>query len=198
MITAIIFDWGGIFTSKKTLQEFCEMYCKKYHLDFAIFNAKRVELWEAAAVGKIDSSLFYSELSELAGISEEQFKQDVEEFSGFYPEVLDFVKERLKGKHKLGMITNQIEAWFETHIEHKKLNDIFDVIITSYESRSAKPDKKIFQDALQKLQATPAECIFIDDREKNILAASELGMHTILYDNLAQLKQELKKIGIDF
>lgn len=53
----------------------------------------------------------------------------------------------------------------------------------------AKPDIKIFKLLMEKIQ--PSESVYIDDKEKHLIPAMELGMKIILFDNYFQLKNEL-------
>ncbi len=198
MVRAIIFDWGGIFTGSPSLNQFCREYSQKNCLDYARLNAKMIELWDAARVGKIDSNLFWTELSLIAGVSVEQFQEDLHAFSGFRSTVMDFVKQYLKGKYLLAIITNHIESWFEPQIEEHALEEIFDAVITSYGIGFAKPDQRIYEAALQVLRVSPVECVFIDDLEKNLPTAKALGMKTVLYQNFSQLKKELRRLGVSW
>ena len=84
----------------------------------------------------------------------------------------------------------------EEIIKAKKLNQVFDEIVTSYESEMAKPDVSIFKEIIKKLNVKSSECVYIDDLEENILSAKELGMKTILFKNYAHLKKELKEFRI--
>jgi putative hydrolase of the HAD superfamily len=59
-----------------------------------------------------------------------------------------------------------------------------------------KPEEQIYRLALKISQREPQECVFIDDRGLNLELARELGMHTIQYQNLDQLRQELAQLGI--
>jgi putative hydrolase of the HAD superfamily len=198
MVTAIIFDWGGVFTSNASLGQFCTAYAAKHGIAAAPFTEKLLAIWHEARVGAVDSRIFWKELSELAGVPEEEFHRDIDDFLGYNPAMLTFVQERLYGKYKLGIISNHIESWFAPHIQEKALEGIFDAVITSYTSKSAKPDLKIYQDALQGLQVPAEQCVFIDDLEKNLPPARALGMQTILFKNLEQLKIELSKHGVQW
>ncbi|MFA5051804.1 MAG: HAD-IA family hydrolase [Patescibacteria group bacterium] len=91
-------------------------------------------------------------------------------------------------------MSNQIESWMEPQLEQHRVRDAFDAVITSYGSRAAKPDKKIYLDACTALQASPSECVYIDDLEKNIPTAEALGMRTVLYRTLPQLKKDIAGI----
>jgi putative hydrolase of the HAD superfamily len=59
-----------------------------------------------------------------------------------------------------------------------------------------KPEELIYRLALKISQREPQECVFIDDRGLNLECARELGMHTIQFQNLEQLRQELAQLGI--
>ena len=57
-----------------------------------------------------------------------------------------------------------------------------------------KPDPRIFQILLIRNNLQAVECIFIDDVEKNILAARSLGMTAIHCQSPEQTKIDLQKI----
>ena len=44
-----------------------------------------------------------------------------------------------------------------------------------------KPDLKIFELLLEKIQSPPENCVFVDDNLNNINAASQLGIKTIRF-----------------
>ena len=59
---------------------------------------------------------------------------------------------------------------------------VFDNIdggIFSYEYKKIKPDPEIFHILLKKYDLKASECLFLDDREDNVVAASNLGFETI-------------------
>ena len=58
--------------------------------------------------------------------------------------------------------------------------DYFDGIVTSFEAKSIKPDAKIFHTVVEKLGINPEETLFLDDSQKNLDAAAELGFKTLL------------------
>ena len=59
---------------------------------------------------------------------------------------------------------------------------VFDTIdggIFSYEYKKIKPDPEIFNILLEKYDLKASECLFLDDRKDNVVAASNLGFETI-------------------
>jgi putative hydrolase of the HAD superfamily len=61
----------------------------------------------------------------------------------------------------------------------------------SCELRMAKPDAAIYLHTLDKLGVAPQESLFIDDIQRNIDAARALGIDGILFQHVAQLRDEL-------
>ena len=59
---------------------------------------------------------------------------------------------------------------------------VFDTIdggVFSYEYKKIKPDPEIFHILLEKYNLKASECLFLDDRKDNVVAASNLGFKTI-------------------
>lgn len=72
----------------------------------------------------------------------------------------------------------------------------FDEIVLSGAERCAKPDRRIFEILLQRLGIPASDCIFIDDSEKNILAAQSLGIRTVHFQSAAALPDQLRAHGV--
>ena len=64
--------------------------------------------------------------------------------------------------------------------EGREISDYFDGRVTSFESRLAKPQREIFEYAIEHLGIKPEETLFIDDSQKNLDAAAEVGFATVL------------------
>ncbi len=62
-------------------------------------------------------------------------------------------------------------------------------IFTSFELGLLKPNPKIYQTVLEKLEAKPNEVIFIDDKLQNVQAAQKLGLHSIVYERETVFKK---------
>jgi putative hydrolase of the HAD superfamily len=60
------------------------------------------------------------------------------------------------------------------------INQFFDAVLVSEENGWRKPHKQIFLEALQKLQVTAKEAVFIGDSPlEDIKGAKEIGMKTV-------------------
>lgn len=196
MIKAIIFDYGGVLSNKRSLRSFMEINASKYKTNPWEFNELLIDNWHKARIDKINSKLFWKNLADFLKTDKKTLRKDFMNYLGFRHEVLDLIK-KLKRSYKLGLLSNQIEDWLEEVIENHKLNQIFDVIVTSYNSKVAKPDIAIYKKIVNELGVKPNECVFIDDMEKNIPSAKEIGMQTIHFKDYPQLLDELKNLGVN-
>ncbi|MCU0485378.1 MAG: HAD family phosphatase [Anaerolineales bacterium] len=72
----------------------------------------------------------------------------------------------------------------------------FHEIVISGEVGCAKPDPRIFQILLDKVNRPPEACLLIDDAPANISAARALGFQTIRFQDAPQLARELALRGL--
>lgn len=71
--------------------------------------------------------------------------------------------------------------------------------ILSHEVASRKPERRIYEYALERANVQPSEAFFVDDREGNVRAFEELGVHGFAYganDRIEPLKDVLISHGL--
>ena len=87
--------------------------------------------------------------------------------------------EILSSRYKIGIIANQSLGTKE-RLEQYGVLQYIDLVIASAEEGVAKPDKKIFEIALERANCRPYNAVMIGDRiDNDIIPAKLLGMHTI-------------------
>ena len=87
--------------------------------------------------------------------------------------------EILSGRYKIGIIANQSLGTKERLEQHGILQYI-DLVIASAEEGVAKPDKRIFEIALNRSNCKPDEAVMVGDRiDNDIVPAKRMGMHTV-------------------
>ena len=87
--------------------------------------------------------------------------------------------EILSGRYKIGIIANQSLGTKERLEQHGILQYI-DLVIASAEEGVAKPDKRIFEIALNRSNCKPDEAVMVGDRiDNDIVPAKLMGMRTI-------------------
>jgi len=95
---------------------------------------------------------------------------------------IDLLLEALHARARLILVSNT-NYW---HIHYIKnhftvLNHFHDHIL-SYEVGARKPDPRIFEAALSAADTEPSRCLFIDDHEPNIKAATKMGIPSVLFN----------------
>ena len=87
--------------------------------------------------------------------------------------------EILSKHYKIGVIANQSLGTKE-RLEHHGILQYIDLVVASAEEGVAKPDRRIFEIALERSGCKPCEAVMIGDRiDNDIVPANLLGMHTI-------------------
>lgn len=136
--------------------------------------------WLKADLGEISTLEVLKRIGykgDLAKI-EKDYLDTVEIDNDFY-EFAGWVKQ----KHKLALISNDSSEWSKFFREKYNLDRYFDVISVSGDLKMKKPELEIFLLTLEKLDCRPEECIFIDDRVRNLQAAESIGMKAILFNS---------------
>ena len=87
--------------------------------------------------------------------------------------------ELLSSKFKIGIIANQ-ELGTKERLEKYGILQYIDLVVASADEGVSKPDRRIFEIALQRSDCKPSQSIMIGDRiDNDIVPAKLLGMHTI-------------------
>ena len=141
-------------------------------------------------IGEIDGEQFCSELAQISGQTVEEVKHEFSENEIFDYEVIEYANE-LGKKYPLALLSNSESSYLRNILIEKDLEKLFDVILVSSEIGVAKPDREMFEMAINKLDVAPGEAVFIDDQQKNIDAAKAVGIKGIRFQNLEQLKKDL-------
>ncbi|MHA2179953.1 MAG: HAD family hydrolase [Promethearchaeota archaeon] len=118
--------------------------------------------------------------------------------SGYNPEVVEVLK-RIKESTNLSIICmSNVNSSHWKFLLNKKWDffNYFDEFILSHEVHMTKPEEKIFQYTIKKLECLPEEIVFIDDGLNNIRSARNLGIIGIKFTNKEKLIEELKKLQI--
>ncbi len=95
----------------------------------------------------------------------------------------------------IGILSNA-PASVKEQWEIKGIYDMVDTVVISGETGFQKPNKEAFAVLFKQLDVLPHETIFIDDTEKSLEKANEIGYHPILFTDNEQLKKELQNFGI--
>ena len=85
---------------------------------------------------------------------------------------------RWKSRYSLGMLSDAMPSLVK-FMDQWGLLSLFDATVISTQIGAIKPDPKMYEAILQKLNAEPADCLFVDDRAANLEGAIALGMKAV-------------------
>jgi putative hydrolase of the HAD superfamily len=198
-ITAIFWDVGGVLLSNAWDRAQRERALAQFGLDEEEFQDRHEMLVSSFERGKItldeylDRTVFYRPRP----FGRESFRDYMFSLSQPDNEVLALGRELAKScRYVLSTINNESAELNRYRIETFGLREIFSLFVSSCYVGLRKPEEGIYRLALQLTQKAPQECCFVDDRALNVEAAARLGMQTIRFENAAQLRQELEKLGV--
>lgn len=92
----------------------------------------------------------------------------------------------LRPRYQTALLSNSFDGARREEEARLHLSEIADVIIYSHEVGVAKPDPRIYAIACERLGVRPEEIVFLDDVERNVVAANDYGIHAILFRDNAQ------------
>jgi putative hydrolase of the HAD superfamily len=112
------------------------------------------------------------------------------ELTGVRAGMRELIAETRARGFRVALLSNERRSLRAT-LERWDLAPLFDCIVISAEVGMRKPDPAIFYHAAEGLALPAGTCVFIDDREGNVLAAREVGMHALRFESIEQLRPAL-------
>ena len=91
------------------------------------------------------------------------------------PAVIEVLSDLRAGRTRMALLSNA-GADLASYFRHGPLGDFFEACYVSGELGLIKPDPEIFRHVLADLAITPAEAIFVDNRDVNVAGAQALGI----------------------
>ena len=173
---AVVLDMYGVIV-KQTGDDFVP-YVQK---TFPNITADEIYAhWFRANMGEISSIEVWKAIGFQGDVEkiEKEYLDTIELTDGF----VEFV-EKAKAKYKLAILSNDSSRWSRYLREKFDINRYFDVISISGDLRVKKPDVRIFLLTLEKLGVNAEDCIYVDDRRRNLGAANKVGMNPILFNS---------------
>ncbi|WP_030690962.1 HAD family phosphatase [Streptomyces globisporus] len=148
------------------------------------------DVWVAGGVGAVGEQEVRREVASRLGLDGprvEAFMADLwTEYLGTpNDELIDHVRG-LRGKCRLGILSNSFVGARERETELYHFDELVDRIVYSHEIGIEKPDPRAFEAACAALDVRPENCLFIDDVAVNVEAARAAGMQAHLFEDNAR------------
>lgn len=196
-IKSVIFDWGGVLIDDPApgLMQYCtdalgvskEEYIKahsKFAGDFTEGLISEKTFWSKVC-GQLNRPL-----PSVTSLWDDAFRAIYRPRADMF----SMVSSLHKAGYKTALLSNtevQLMQFF-----HELKYDMFDVLVFSCAEGTKKPERKIYEITIDRLNSRPEQTIFIDDKQEFITAAKQIGLNTILFKDIEQVKKELVRFGI--
>ncbi len=95
-----------------------------------------------------------------------------------FPGVSEVISTLHDAGHRLGVVTSKLRAGTNRALELVELESFFEVIVTADEVARHKPDPEPVRVALERLDAAPADTVFVGDSPHDIAAGRDAGVAT--------------------
>lgn len=199
-ISTILWDIGGVLLTNGFDRQQRDAVVAHFGLESAEFERRHAEVdkaWEKDEIG-VDEYLRHTVFYEERSFTPAEFLDVLRAQSLLLPDSGVGILRRLAASEQyvLAAVNNECRILNEYRLNKFNLLDDFDAFFSSCYLGIRKPDRKIYQIALDVLQRDPEHAVFIDDRPENVAAAASLGIHGIRYQGAEQLTGELEKLGV--
>jgi putative hydrolase of the HAD superfamily len=196
-IKSVIFDWGGVLIEDPApgLMQYCAKALKvskeEYIKAHSIFEADFQK-------GLICEDTFWERICRELNVPKPKVRSLwAEAFKALYVprnDMFSTAASLQKNGYRTAVLSNTEAPAMDFF--HRQRYNMFDVPVFSCAEGVKKPDRKIYELTLNKLGSGPEQSVFIDDKAEYINGAKEVGINTVLFQNIDQLKGELNRLGV--
>jgi putative hydrolase of the HAD superfamily len=196
MIRLVLLDWGGVLTQGEFDRQVSRELAVRSGLpEEDLYRAwregKRLR-WEC---GQVELDEVWDELASrfaLRGTAAE-FACLLRDAILPEPVVLDLLPV-LRCRAALAMLSNNYPA--VSVLVRKSVGSLFDRLFFSDETGRAKPDPAAYRAVLDAMEVAPSETLFVDDKERNLAPARELGMEVHRFEGPILFRADLVARGL--
>ena len=201
-LRAVVFDYGMVLTGDQDPTAYAEL------LRITGLTRERFEpyYWadrHAYDEGKLTGLAFWQKIVRDAGLSlppsaiDELNLWDARMWSTQNPAMIAWQLELKQRGLLTGILSNMGDYVLEHLLKEHAWIQRFDVRVWSYQLLLAKPDPAIYRYTLKALGTRPEETLFLDDKLVNVEAARALGMKSLVFSTVEQLRTDLIASGFD-
>lgn len=186
MIKNIIFDMGNVLLKYDTdlpLGAFCPDVEAKNFIRRELFESAE---WTEADRGNITDGEMLAAAKERVP---KEYHDALEKCERRWPEFLDridgapeFCRAMKRSGRKIYVLSNASGRFYEYFPRFYDI-DFFDGAVVSCDLHIIKPDRRIYEYILDKYGLKAEECLFIDDLERNVRGAEEVGINAVRFEN---------------
>ena len=199
MIKTLFTDVGGVLLTNGWGSSSRKLAAEKFGLDAKDMEARHNLTFDTYEVGKItlDEYLQRTVFFTPRAFTLNDFREFMYAQSQPYPEMLDLVRRVKASGRNIVVVSNEGRELTEYRIKTFKMAEFADFFVASCYVHFRKPDRDIFQMAIDLAQANPAESAYLDDRPMFVEVAASLGLQAIRHIDYESTRAALAGLGIE-
>jgi 2-haloacid dehalogenase len=198
-ITAVVFDLGGVLIDWNPRHLYRQLISDQDELDYFLSRICTQE-WHLAHDRGVDTERSCRELAEAhpeyADLIMAWAHRGEDMVAGVFEDTVAVLSELRSGGVRCLALSNMEPDTFIKRRRRFSFFGLLDGWVISGNEGVAKPDRAIFEILLSRYGLEPAATVFIDDSQANVAAAAKLGVVAIEFTTAAQLRKELKDLGL--
>jgi putative hydrolase of the HAD superfamily len=195
-LSAVIFDYGNVLSDVQGSSE-VEAMAGILDLDSVRFQEAYWQFRVAYDEAELDADLYWRSVAGAADrtIDADQMtnlrRLDIQSWIHPNHTMLRWAKRVRKAGVKTAVLSNMPADLREYLVGPESWLPAMDQMTFSCEVHSSKPGPEIYRHCLEGLEVSASEALFIDDRDPNVEGARKLGMHALLFSDVAAAVLEL-------
>jgi len=210
-IEAVVCDFGGVLTTPLLdaftgLQERRGIPLEAFGAALAraaaedggvnpLFELETGRLTEAQFVAKLGAAL-REELGREVDLA--RFGEAFFEHLRPNEELFAFMRTLHERGYRMAILTNNVREWEPLWRSMLPIDELFELVIDSGFEGVRKPDPRIYEVTLGRLEVAPQAVLFVDDMEINCDAARRLGMQAVWFRSNVQAIEEIERVLAQF
>lgn len=201
MITAIIFDLGGVLIDWNPKYLYRKIFKNEAEMEDFLLKICTSDWNEEQDGGR--------PLHEATEVLVKEYPEHEENIRAYYDRWIEMLKSPINGtveifnkmkeskRFRLHALTNWSAETFPIAQKHYDFLNWFDGVVVSGTEKMRKPIPQFYQLLLNRYNIKATEALFIDDNKRNTDAAKQVGIDSIVFTTPEKLKEELELRGID-
>jgi putative hydrolase of the HAD superfamily len=190
----IVFDLGGVLASLGRPAEQMDLGMSDRDFWSVWLGSDTVVALETGAIAEAE---FFERFPAELGLTDScrKFQQRFHRWQlELFPGVVEMLQE-LGETHDVALLSNTNSIHWNLIDPDGQIRQLFNHVFLSFEIGHLKPYRDIFEHVLQFVPNARDEIVFLDDTEKNVAAAEELGIRSLQVTGLEGIRRALQLGG---
>ena len=196
MIRLLILDWGGVLTAGEFDRHVARHLASRYDLpEEEVYRAWRAGRRLAMERGEGTAAEAWEELAQRFGLSgtDEEFCALLRSAVTYEPAVVELLRP-LRTRVPLALLSNNYPV--VAAVARKSVGAYFDHLFFSNETGRVKPHRDAYLEVLEAAGVEGPQALFVDDKERNLAPARDLGMEVHLFTDAPAFRRAMVGRGL--